>query len=145
MKPRHCKDCDAEGVTTKRPAPHPGPRCTTHHRAVKKQRKAKAHARRIDTFYGITTEQYQMLYQYQGGRCAICQWATGATRNLAVDHDHSCTKGHPPERGCQHCVRGLLCSVCNRVVIGRYTPEGLQRAIDYLNDPPARRVLKRRR
>ena len=145
MKPRRCKDCDTEGVTTNRPAPHPGPRCTTHHRAVKKERKARAHSRRIDTFYGITTEQYQMMYQYQGGRCAICQKATGATRNLAVDHDHACPKDHPPERGCQHCVRGLLCSVCNRVVIGRYTVEGLQRAIDYLKNPPARRVLRRGR
>ena len=140
---KRCKDCDTEGVTTNRPAPHPGPRCTTHHRAVRKARKARAHERRIDAVYGITTEQYEMIYQYQGGRCAICQKARGMRRRLAVDHDHDCIKGHPPEKGCQHCVRGLLCQQCNWVVIGRYSPEALQRAIDYLSDPPARRVIGR--
>ena len=142
MSGKPCKDCVADGVTTNRPAPHPGPRCVTHHRAVKKERKKRAHARRVDIFYGITAAQYQMLYRHQGGSCYICQRATGATRNLAVDHDHDLCDTHPPDRGCPRCVRGLLCSICNRVVIGRYDEESLLRAVKYLRHPPARSILR---
>jgi hypothetical protein len=72
------------------------------------------------------------LYEAQGGRCYICQRATGARRRLAVDHNHATGE-----------VRGLLCKPCNRDVLGhlRDNTEALQRAIDYLTNPPARRVL----
>ena len=124
-----CKDC-APG--SKRPAPHPGPRCTTHHRAAVKARKAKTHERMVQKTYGLLPGQYEAIYRFQGGRCWICRRATGASKRLAVDHDH--TTGEP---------RGLLCSRCNRDVIGhlREDPDALHRAIWYLLDPPARRVL----
>jgi len=41
-----CVDCVKEGVTSKRPAPHGGPRsarCSTHQRAVTQPSKACAH------------------------------------------------------------------------------------------------------
>src|SRR5690606_35002465 len=84
--------------------------------------------------------QYETLYRAQGGRCYICQRATGKSKNLAVDHDHSHC---PREQGCKDCVRGLLCSRCNHDLLGhcRDSVEMLQRAIDYLKDPPARRIL----
>lgn len=130
MADRSCKDCAAEGITTQRPAPHPGPRCTTHHRAVTKARRQKAHGQHVERTYGITAEQYEAILAVQGGVCAICQRATGASKRLAVDHDHVTGE-----------VRGCLCSTCNWVVIGRYTPAALARAITYLVNPPARQVL----
>jgi hypothetical protein len=89
------------------------------------------HGKRVQEVYGISAEDYQRLLEAQDGKCAICRRKPGAKR-LAVDHDH--TTGE---------VRGLLDRGCNRDVLGhlREDTEALQRAIEYLNDPPARRVL----
>jgi hypothetical protein len=136
-----CKDCVAQGITSKREAKYPGPRCTTHHRERKRAVSTSNHARRVENTYGITGEEYQAIYDAQGGRCYICQRATGARRRLAVDHDHTCTAGHDPNVGCRLCVRGLCCKQCNYILLGRYSVEMLRRAISYLNDPPAQHVL----
>lgn len=68
--------------------------------------------------YSITLEDYNSLFDAQGGVCAIChepefrRHQSGRLQTLAVDHDHE-----------THTVRGLLCSNCNV-------------AIGYLNDDP---------
>lgn len=126
MKP--CVDCSTEGITTKRKTPHPGPRCATHHRAKRFDRRNYSHARHIGETYGITTEEYWFIYEYQGGTCAICQRATGARKKLSVDHSHVTGM-----------VRGLLCQKCNRDVLGhlRDDPAALERAVEYLMSPPA--------
>ena len=127
-RPPRCIDCRDEGVTTKRDAPHPGPRCTTHHRRVVAARKQRAHALHVERTYGITAGEYQTLLDHQGGRCAICERATGKTRRLAVDHDH--------ETGL---VRGLLCKPCNRMLgHGRDEAAFFRRAYDYLLVSPAK-------
>ncbi len=130
-KPR-CKDCIAEGVTTVRPTPHPGPRCTTHHRAEKRSRTKGSHDKYVQKTYGLEPGQYAELYAAQGGKCAICQRATGATRRLAVDHCHATGE-----------VRGLLCKFDNRLLgIARDDPAFFLRAAAYLVAPPAREVLR---
>jgi len=136
-------DCLAEGVTTRRPITTGTrkPRCATHSRAAGKRASAIAHARTVASTYGISGEQYWALHRNQNGKCAICQVATGATKRLAVDHDHSCSVGHSPQQGCPECCRGLLCSPCN-VTIGRLNSEALVRALAYLLDPPARLILQ---
>lgn len=128
---RRCKECPAD---TKRPAPHPGPRCATHHRARRSVVRVQAHERGIAK-YGITRAEYDALKASQGGKCYVCQNATGATRNLAVDHDHALGFG-------RHSVRALLCKSCNYQVLGRLGPEALQRAIEVLTDPPAQKFLR---
>ncbi|WP_458682261.1 endonuclease VII domain-containing protein [Prescottella equi] len=130
--PKRCIDCDAAGVTTKRKTPHPGPRCATHHRAVKSKRRNYSHERHIGETYGITSEEYWAIYAHQGGRCAICQRATGARKKLSVDHCHATGT-----------VRGLLCQKCNRDVLGhlRDSVEALGRAADYLRYPPAVQII----
>lgn len=136
-----CKDCVIEGVKTKREAKYPGPRCYTHHRAVLAERRARARAAHVERTYSITEEQYQAILAAQGGTCYICRRARGTgRRRLAVDHDHSCCPGPV---SCGRCVRGLLCKPCNRDVLGhlRDDPEALQRAIQYLENPPAKAVL----
>jgi hypothetical protein len=138
-KPRRCTDCTAEGVTTQRKAPHPGPRCATHHRAKRSQRKDAAWERRLEATYSITAEQYEAIYEAQGRRCAICRRATGAKRRLAVDHDHACCNG---PTSCGRCVRSLCCSTCNKLLGHiRDDLETAERIVHYLMDPPGKEVL----
>lgn len=126
---KRCKDC----VGGSRPAPHPGPRCTTHHREVIKARKAASHGRWVEKTYGITAEEYQALYVAQGRSCFICRRATGRTKRLAVDHDHK--TGY---------VRGLLCGTCNKLLGHlRDDPDLALRIADYLVDPPAFKTIGR--
>jgi|694.fasta_scaffold41796_19 hypothetical protein len=65
--------------------------------------------------FNITLEEYQVLFETQGGVCKICNNPETAKKNkseelrmLAVDHDHNTGK-----------VRGLLCARCN-VQLGHY-------------------------
>jgi len=120
---------------------YPGPRCATHHRQVLADRRAKARAAHVEKTYSISEEQYQAIYKAQGGRCFICQRATGTGRKrLSVDHSHACCPGPV---SCGTCVRGLLCKSCNRDVLGhaRDEIEFFERAIEYLKNPPAKSVL----
>ena len=129
-----CKDCKSEGVQTRRPAPHPGPRCATHHRARKRATSEGAWAKRILETYGVTVDEYRAIVDYQGGVCAICQIAKGVVKRLAVDHSHA--TGQP---------RGALCGSCNNLLgRGRDDPEFFRRAADYLEDPPAVHVIGER-
>lgn len=131
-----CKDCLSEGIKTKRPAPYPGPRCASHHRERKKKLSQNTHAVHLKKTYGITPEEYQSIYEYQGRKCYICQRATGSRKRLAVDHDHS--TGY---------VRGLLCGTCNRKVLGhlRDDPLAFERGKRYLTNPPAFDVIGHRK
>lgn len=79
--------------------------------------------------YGLTLDDYQRMWDAQGGLCAIChrpetliQSPTGVASLLGVDHDH--TTGE---------IRGLLCSACNRG-IGLFdeSVNSLRAAVDYL-------------
>lgn len=124
---RSCKGC---GSTT-RALKAPGPRCATCHREARKQARRLAHGRWILKTYGLTLEQYEALYEAQGGVCYICQRATGKVRRLAVDHDHA--TGY---------VRGLLCRPCNSVLAHfRDDSYALHRAGNYLAHPPAHKTI----
>ena len=70
----------------------------------------------------MTLEQYDQLFESQGGVCAICGRIDSDGRRLSVDHDHRAGK-----------VRGLLCGKCNRG-IGIFDEDiiKLQSAINYL-------------
>lgn len=110
-----------------------------YHSRCKPCHRAQMRAARWKKTFGITPEQYEQIKDFQGGRCAICQVATGHAKALAVDHDHShCGKGS----GCVDCIRGCLCSNCNNMLgFAKDDPEVFRRAVDYLNNPPARRVF----
>lgn len=106
-------------------------------RAKKAAASQRAKDRRVERVYGITPEEYAAILGIQGGRCAICLRKPGKKR-LSVDHDHA-REGE----GVRQSVRGLLCRNCNYVVLGYLgdSTEALQRAITYLEMPPAREVL----
>ncbi|WKW87275.1 endonuclease VII [Mycobacterium phage Chargerpower] len=133
--PKQCVDCVAEGITAKRKTPHPGPRCATHHRAKKRERSSGAWGARILATYGITADEYWEIYEFQGGRCYICQRANGKFKRLSVDHDHK-----------TGIVRGLLCTMCNKYTLGwaRDCIDFFKRAIAYLTNPPAVQVIGER-
>ena len=60
-------------------------------------------ARRKSTIkrkYGITTEDFDILFDMQHGRCAICD--EPFAKRPHIDHDHKTGR-----------VRGLLCANCN--------------------------------
>lgn len=129
-----CKPCSvrvaaglADPKVLKRPAPHPGPRCTTHHREVTKERKARAHAGHVQRTYGLTPEEYAELLAFQGGCCAVCRRVLNGSggKMPPVDHDHVTGEN-----------RGILCTNCNRWVV-TLGQEGLRRAQQYLRQPPA--------
>jgi hypothetical protein len=112
------------------------------------KRKLTARKARLLKVHHMTLEQYEGLKDFQGGKCYMCQWATGKSRSLAVDHDHNRAKemcDHDPHtESCINCWRGLLCSACNGILrTARDTIEFFKRGIDYLTNPPARRFFKK--
>ncbi|WP_245627891.1 endonuclease VII domain-containing protein [Actinomadura oligospora] len=83
--------------------------------------------------YGLERGEYDQLLAAQGGVCAIC--GQPRAQRLSVDHCHKA--GY---------VRGLLCRMCNGRLLtaARDRPEVLRAAADYLESPPALRVLGER-
>lgn len=135
-KRKPCIDCTAEGLTNRRKAPYPGPRCATHHRAKRAMRNSATREQRWLQVYNISADDYWAIWEYQGGCCYICQRAKGlGRRRLSVDHCH--------ETGV---VRGLLCQPCNRDVLGhsRDEVEFFERCIEYLTNPPAVDIIGER-
>lgn len=115
------------------------PRRTKKEIEAAKRKSETAHKSNLKRTYGITPEEYEEIKAEQDGVCPICLRANGRTKRLAVDHDHAMVKEGYSVR---ESVRGLLCGPDNRM-IGRLgdDPAALRRAADYLENPPARRVL----
>ncbi len=129
--------CPTCKVNPRKPAPNGGSfgQCAECKRATEKewrmrnpeqwaktQRKA-----RLKREYGITPEEYQAMFDFQNGRCPICNiemtlGAVGAPDGAVLDHDHA-----------TDAIRDLLCNLCN-IALGsmRDNPDLLQRAIEYL-------------
>lgn len=106
------------------------PRRTRSQIEAAEKRSQANHARHIFKTYGITASEYAQVLEYQGGKCYICQRATGARRRLAVDHCHRTGR-----------VRGLLCRPCNRMLGHARDDMGFfLRAANYLDHPPAREL-----
>jgi recombination endonuclease VII len=102
----------------------PGCRLETAGQYCEGHRKRDLYLRRT---YGMTLADYYVLLDYQDGKCFMCGKEPRPGENLTVDHDHISRR-----------VRGLLCTYCNRRVIGRHRDwQVLQRAADYLRHPPA--------
>jgi hypothetical protein len=77
------------------------------------QKKEEQRNRDLKSKYGITLEQYNVMYENQEGKCACCgidesqlkeKYASHHSR-FCVDHDHNTGK-----------VRQLLCQKCNTLV-----------------------------
>lgn len=75
--------------------------------------------------YGITPDEYDAMFESQGGRCSICQrpGEPEGRAGLVVDHCHATGR-----------VRALLCFTCN-AGLGSFKdrPDYLTAAIEYLS------------
>lgn len=83
--------------------------------------KAKGWVRK--TLYGISPERWQVLFDTQQGKCAICSaLLTSGRTGMQLDHDHASGR-----------VRGFLCHLCN-MMLGdfRDNPVLLDAAVCYL-------------
>jgi len=83
--------------------------------------------------YGITQEQWDALFTFQGNCCANCgSTEPGSKKHWSTDHDHVTGE-----------VRGILCHPCN-IGLGhlRDDIDILLKAVEYLKNPPARKILK---
>jgi len=78
---------------------------------------------------GISVEKYIQLEKEQDYKCKIC--GEKDNKRLSVDHDHSCCNSFP---ACGVCIRGLLCSRCNRT-LGMVNDDKdlLQKMLEYLD------------
>jgi hypothetical protein len=84
--------------------------------------------------YGITLEQYDAMFEGQGGVCAICGRPPREDISLHVDHDHDTGE-----------VRGLLCFRCNNAIGDLGHDLGiLEGAVAYLDRPDIEEVAATR-
>ena len=100
--------------------------CVNEERREKMGKSWSANSRRehqLKRDYGICLEDYNSMFAYQRGCCAICgTHQNELVKSLHVDHDHSTGE-----------VRALLCGTCN-AGLGMYRddPELLEIAAEYL-------------
>lgn len=74
--------------------------------------------RNLGRVYGLTPEQWQKMYESQGGVCMYCgkpetDTLNGKVKRLAVDHDRECCDHY---KSCGKCIRGLSCAFCNQLM-----------------------------
>lgn len=89
-----------------------------------------ARRKRLDSIFSITPEEYDAILAEQGGGCGICGRPPTDGKRHAVDHDHK-----------SGLIRGLLCFMCNKRVLGARSADVLIRTAAYVQDPPAKRVI----
>lgn len=99
-----------------------------------RQRVGSSRASHLWERYKLTPEQWDSIFQAQGGCCANpkCRTTEPGKNGWHTDHDHSCCAG-TCKKSCGKCVRGILCGNCNRA-LGYVddSVEKLEGLIDYL-------------
>lgn len=65
--------------------------------------------------YNITLEEYYLMRKKQKNLCALCHKRNNIPQAFAVDHDHK--HHHIKFKACKKCIRGLLCDICNRIIL----------------------------
>lgn len=99
-----------------------------NHRSCRACRKENQRKQRPIQKYGLTWEQLDVKVEEQGG-CGVCKRPL-SRKEYQVDHDHSCC---PEEKTCGLCVRGVVCSLCNKG-LGNFKDniQLLRAAIEYI-------------
>jgi hypothetical protein len=111
-----------------------GTRCKSHSQVFKRKFNSTREMQRHHSLvkkYGITLEEFWIMWDVYKGRCGICGILMKVPENrqgqslqvVAVDHDHD-----------TGIVRGLLCNACNKGLgLFRDSIENLEKAKEYLN------------
>lgn len=75
--------------------------------------------------YGLTLEEYNVLFESQNKSCAICETSSPKSKlGFCVDHDHATGK-----------VRGILCHSCNTGIgLLEDNPAIMGKAADYIRN-----------
>mgnify|MGYP000013335075 CR=1 FL=1 len=131
MSTKFCKDCQIEKSIDEFPKqPRNKDGLFTYCRSCNNARTVKSpnyklavRKAQLKKNYGITPEDYDLMFAKQQGVCAICSQPDNEKRQyLCVDHDHA-----------SGVVRGLLCHNCN-IGLGKFQddPNLLNKAIWYL-------------
>lgn len=82
--------------------------------------------------YTLTLDEVIAWFDPETRKCH--NTACGSTRNLHLDHDHRCTHHAPGRSSCGQCVRGWLCSKCNKALgLANDDKHILRGLIDYLS------------
>ena len=77
----------------------------------------------LKKLYGISVDEWDILFSSQEGRCAICKTDTPKGRGWQTDHCHKTNK-----------IRGILCHHCNSLLGHALdSVDILKSAEDYLN------------
>jgi len=88
--------------------------------------------------YGWTLVEYNQLGKLQKWLCAIC----GKKYRLNLDHEHLLKDKKQPGSAKRYKVRGLICWKCNKYLISRHKDSRmLRKATEYLDCPPARKII----
>jgi hypothetical protein len=125
-----CKNCPGKPALAKDMCDNCYKKAKRKEPGYKPAKRSKEQERKDNLYrlHRMRLDEYQHLYDSQGGVCAICsnretaRSTSGAVRMLSVDHDHA-----------TNINRGLLCSGCNTALglfkedIGR-----LESAVRYL-------------
>jgi len=91
-----CKECQKTRIRQRH-----ADGLTPYQKLSPKEKKELSRRNKLKQKYNMTVEDYDLLFQSQNGRCAICARPPFFDK-LVVDHCHETGK-----------IRGLLCSLCN--------------------------------
>lgn len=112
-----CKSCMAEETRLAREANRERYNAYQRTHAAKLGRRA----RKLRDEYGMTLQQWDLIWASQDFACAICKGQSG-DESLHGDHDHATGK-----------FRGILCGLCNRMLgQGQDNPQRLLAGAAYL-------------
>lgn len=102
---------------------HQNPEVQARHRALGRER--------LLSSFGLTWEDEIVIIEYQGNKCAICEETP--SRRYDLDHDKNTML-----------PRGFLCGRCNKGLglLGDNV-EGLEKALEYLHNPPAQKIKRK--
>jgi hypothetical protein len=129
-----CKQCDAKRNQKRRDSMSMSERearrqyekeyMAKRDRSSKNYYKLGGRSKKLEKLYGITEIEYNNMFTYQDGRCAICSTHQSEHKHrFVVDHCHE-----------TNIVRGLLCKQCNTGIgMLKDSVENLAKAIQYLS------------
>lgn len=134
---RKCRDCDKEAHNEsdledfcynshqKHNRDNLCKRCNAERASKRRNQKNYTKEKHLKNRYGITLNEYNLMFSEQKGCCKICgTHQSELKKSLAVDHCH--TQGD---------VRGLLCQNCNTALgLFKDNIKALENAIEYLKE-----------